>query len=170
MMIEVTGMGMTTMGVKLDEATRDRLKVAAQGIDRTPHWLIKQAIYSYLERLEKGDALPEIPALNAASMGESDEPPTPSSPESHQPFLDFAEQILPQSVSRSAITAAYRRPKPFPCCWSRPAYRRRWIRLRTSWPMIWPANCEIKRVLMAAPVWCRVCCRSSRSPRTKAWH
>src|SRR5476649_1148660 len=111
MMIEVTGMGMTTMGVKLDEATRDRLKVAAQGIDRTPHWLIKQAIYSYLERLEKGDALPEIPALNAASMGESDEPPTPSSPESHQPFLDFAEQILPQSVSRSAITAAYRRPE-----------------------------------------------------------
>ncbi|MDN5451249.1 MAG: bifunctional proline dehydrogenase/L-glutamate gamma-semialdehyde dehydrogenase PutA, partial [Enterobacterales bacterium] len=28
-----------------------------------------------------------------------------------QPFLDFAEQILPQSVSRSAITAAYRRPE-----------------------------------------------------------
>jgi len=31
--------------------------------------------------------------------------------EPHQPFLDFAEQILPQSVSRAAITAAYRRPE-----------------------------------------------------------
>jgi RHH-type transcriptional regulator, proline utilization regulon repressor / proline dehydrogenase / delta 1-pyrroline-5-carboxylate dehydrogenase len=50
-------MGMTTMGVKLDEGTRDRLKVAAQQIDRTPHWLIKQAIFSYLERLESGDAI-----------------------------------------------------------------------------------------------------------------
>lgn len=105
-------MGMTTMGVKLDEATRDRLKVAAQGIDRTPHWLIKQAIYSYLERLENGDALPEIPALNAAGMSDHEEQPALSLLETHQPFLDFAEQILPQSVSRSAITAAYRRPEP----------------------------------------------------------
>lgn len=104
-------MGMTTMGVKLDEATRDRLKVAAQGIDRTPHWLIKQAIYSYLERLENGDALPEIPALGTGNVAESDEQPALALVESHQPFLDFAEQILPQSVSRSAITAAYRRPE-----------------------------------------------------------
>ncbi|EOI5718063.1 trifunctional transcriptional regulator/proline dehydrogenase/L-glutamate gamma-semialdehyde dehydrogenase, partial [Cronobacter turicensis] len=29
--------------------------------------------------------------------------------ESHQPFLEFAEQIQPQSVSRAAITAAWRR-------------------------------------------------------------
>lgn len=36
-------MANTTMGVKLDEATRDRIKSAAQRIDRTPHWLIKQA-------------------------------------------------------------------------------------------------------------------------------
>ena len=47
-------MGTTTMGVKLDEATRDRIKSAAQRIDRTPHWLIKQAIFNYLERLESG--------------------------------------------------------------------------------------------------------------------
>ena len=47
-------MGSTTMGVKLDEATRDRIKGAAQRIDRTPHWLIKQAIFNYLERLENG--------------------------------------------------------------------------------------------------------------------
>ena len=54
----------TTLGVKLDELTRERLKAAARHIDRTPHWLIKQAIYSYLERLESG-ALPA--AARAAS-------------------------------------------------------------------------------------------------------
>ena len=105
-------MGMTTMGVKLDEGTRDRLKVAAQQIDRTPHWLIKQAIFSYLERLENGDALPEIPSLNGAAAENADDTPPLTVQESHQPFLDFAEQIQPQSVSRSAITAAYRRPEP----------------------------------------------------------
>src|SRR5476649_2847072 len=110
--MECLRMGMTTMGVKLDEGTRDRLKVAAQQIDRTPHWLIKQAIFSYLERLESGDALPEIPALNGTAPESADEYTAPLLQESHQPFLDFAEQIQPQSVSRSAITAAYRRPEP----------------------------------------------------------
>lgn len=54
-------MGTTTMGVKLDEATRDRIKAAAQQIDRTPHWVIKQAIFNYLERVESGSTLPELP-------------------------------------------------------------------------------------------------------------
>lgn len=35
-------MGTTTMGVKLDDATRERIKSAATRIDRTPHWLIKR--------------------------------------------------------------------------------------------------------------------------------
>lgn len=30
----------------------------------------------------------------------------------HQCFLEFAESILPQSVLRASITAAYRRPEP----------------------------------------------------------
>ena len=30
-------MGTTTMGVKLDDATRERIKFAASRIDRTPH-------------------------------------------------------------------------------------------------------------------------------------
>ncbi|EJF7776081.1 ribbon-helix-helix protein, CopG family, partial [Salmonella enterica subsp. enterica] len=34
----------TTMGVRLDDETRERIKAAAQKIDRTPHWLIRQAI------------------------------------------------------------------------------------------------------------------------------
>lgn len=61
-------MGTTTMGVKLDEATRDRIKLAAQKIDRTPHWLIKQAIFNYLGQLEAGETLAEIPLqLNDAA-------------------------------------------------------------------------------------------------------
>ncbi|MFS2224852.1 trifunctional transcriptional regulator/proline dehydrogenase/L-glutamate gamma-semialdehyde dehydrogenase [Pantoea sp. B65] len=99
-------MATTTMGVKLDEATRDRIKLAAQKIDRTPHWLIKQAIFNYLSHLETGDAVPEI-ALNSA-LNENDEQPAE---EYHQPFLDFAEHILPQSVTRAAITSAWRRPE-----------------------------------------------------------
>ncbi|HFZ8995327.1 TPA: trifunctional transcriptional regulator/proline dehydrogenase/L-glutamate gamma-semialdehyde dehydrogenase [Citrobacter freundii] len=101
-------MGTTTMGVKLDEATRERIKMAAARIDRTPHWLIKQAIFSYLEKLENDAALPELPALLAGAANEVDEAGIPPE-EPHQPFLEFAEQILPQSVSRAAITAAWRR-------------------------------------------------------------
>lgn len=102
-------MGTTTMGVKLDDATRERIKSAATRIDRTPHWLIKQAIFSYLEQLENSDTLPELPALLSGAANESDEAPTPAE-EPHQPFLDFAEQILPQSVSRRDHRA-YRRPE-----------------------------------------------------------
>ncbi|MFH8134819.1 trifunctional transcriptional regulator/proline dehydrogenase/L-glutamate gamma-semialdehyde dehydrogenase [Pantoea osteomyelitidis] len=99
-------MGTTTMGVKLDEATRDRIKQAAQKVDRTPHWLIKQAIFNYLTQVEAGESLPEIPLHNGQAEG--DDPPQE---QGHQPFLEFAEHILPQSVSRSAITAAWRRPE-----------------------------------------------------------
>ncbi|WP_393947124.1 trifunctional transcriptional regulator/proline dehydrogenase/L-glutamate gamma-semialdehyde dehydrogenase [Kluyvera intermedia] len=101
-------MGTTTMGVKLDDATRERIKSAATRIDRTPHWLIKQAIFNYLEKLENNETLPELPALLSGAANESDET-APAVEENHQPFLEFAEQILPQSVTRAAITAAWRR-------------------------------------------------------------
>ncbi|WP_292992272.1 trifunctional transcriptional regulator/proline dehydrogenase/L-glutamate gamma-semialdehyde dehydrogenase [Pantoea sp.] len=100
-------MATTTMGVKLDDATRERIKLAAQRIDRTPHWLIKQAIFNYLGQLESGDAVPEV-SLSAHVVAEADDI---QPEETHQPFLDFAEQILPQSVTRSAVTAAWRRPE-----------------------------------------------------------
>ncbi|MEX0446200.1 trifunctional transcriptional regulator/proline dehydrogenase/L-glutamate gamma-semialdehyde dehydrogenase [Xenorhabdus sp. SGI246] len=103
-------MGSTTMGVKLDEATRDRIKAAAQRIERTPHWLIKQAIFNYLERLENEEKIPEISATqNNKEEKISEEESQIEVP--YQPFLDFAEHILPQSVKRSAITAAYRLPE-----------------------------------------------------------
>lgn len=101
-------MATTTLGVKLDEATRDRLKQAAQTIDRTPHWLIKQAIFTYLEQLESGLTPPEQSGL-AAAAGE--EPLETLTEQGIQVFLEFAESILPQSVLRAAITSAYRRPE-----------------------------------------------------------
>jgi RHH-type proline utilization regulon transcriptional repressor/proline dehydrogenase/delta 1-pyrroline-5-carboxylate dehydrogenase len=101
-------MATTTLGVKLDDATRDRLKQAAQSIDRTPHWLIKQAIFNYLEQIEGGLTPAEHAGLAAAAGEESVEH---LSEQGLQVFLDFAESILPQSVLRAAITAAYRRPE-----------------------------------------------------------
>ncbi|QIB50876.1 trifunctional transcriptional regulator/proline dehydrogenase/L-glutamate gamma-semialdehyde dehydrogenase [Pseudomonas sp. OIL-1] len=105
-------MANTTLGVKLDEATRTRLKDAAARIDRTPHWLIKQAIFSYLETLERGVEMPELAAL-AQRIGAGDTSAIDQlSEHSFQPFLEFAQSILPQPVLRAAITAAYRRPEP----------------------------------------------------------
>ncbi|WP_075181079.1 trifunctional transcriptional regulator/proline dehydrogenase/L-glutamate gamma-semialdehyde dehydrogenase [Pantoea sp. 1.19] len=98
-------MGTTTMGVKLDDATRDRIKAAAQHIDRTPHWLIKQAIFNYLAQIESGESLPVAPP---SSQPDGDEGVPDEAP---QPFLDFAEQVLPQSATRATITAAWRRPE-----------------------------------------------------------
>jgi len=101
-------MATTTLGVKLDDPTRERLKAAAQSVDRTPHWLIKQAIFNYLEKLEGGATLGELNGLSAANGDEVGELPTEHT---HQCFLEFAESILPQSVLRAAITGAYRRPE-----------------------------------------------------------
>jgi RHH-type proline utilization regulon transcriptional repressor/proline dehydrogenase/delta 1-pyrroline-5-carboxylate dehydrogenase len=102
-------MATTTLGVKLDDATRERLKMAAHSIDRTPHWLIKQAIFNYLEKLEGGATLME---LNGVVGKEPDELVDLQADVAHQCFLEFAESILPQSVLRAAITSAYRRPEP----------------------------------------------------------
>ena len=63
-------MATTTLGVKLDDATRDRLKQAAQSIDRTPHWLIKQAIFNYLEQIEGGLTPAEHSGLAAVAGDE----------------------------------------------------------------------------------------------------
>ena len=42
----------TTVGVKLDDPTRERLKTVAKSLDRAPHWVIKTALIEYLEREE----------------------------------------------------------------------------------------------------------------------
>ena len=64
----------TTMGVRLDDETRERIKAAAQKIDRTPHWLIRQAIFDYLTQL---DSLPDgtLPAAGTPSAQEDETVP-----------------------------------------------------------------------------------------------
>lgn len=102
-------MAVTTIGVKIDEELKTRLKKAADRLDRSPHWLIKQAIFSVLERIERGedtgslfgDRKADIDVGEAGGVGSA-----------AQPFLDFAQSIQPQSVLRARITAAYRRPEP----------------------------------------------------------
>ena len=46
-------MGGTTMGVKVDEETRERLKRVAKMKDRSVHWLMKEALRRYLESEER---------------------------------------------------------------------------------------------------------------------
>ncbi len=48
-------MSATTMGIKLDEKTRERLKKLGRTRDRSPHWLMKQAIAQYLDIEERNE-------------------------------------------------------------------------------------------------------------------
>lgn len=44
---------MTTVGVKLDEETRDRLRKLGEAKQRSAHWLMKEAIARYLDAEER---------------------------------------------------------------------------------------------------------------------
>lgn len=94
--------------VKIDDHLAGRLKRSAAGVGRSPHWLIKQAILSILEQIERGKAPADI--FDGADMAEADNdsmvPDLPATP-----FLEFAQTVQPQSVLRAKITAAYRRPE-----------------------------------------------------------
>lgn len=154
-------MGMTTMGVKLDDATRERIKTAATRIDRTPHWLIKQAIFNYLERLESDEGLPELPALLAGAANESEEAPA-AGDESHQPFPNSPSRSCRSPSAAPPLPARTVAPKPTPyrCCWSRLACRKPLPPRRTAWRTSWLTNCVTRRPPPAAPGWFRVCCRN----------
>jgi RHH-type proline utilization regulon transcriptional repressor/proline dehydrogenase/delta 1-pyrroline-5-carboxylate dehydrogenase len=99
-----------TLGVKVDDTLRDRLKAAAQKLNCTPHWLHKQALLAYVEKIERGQLPAEMTYFSQdrgegeSGEGEAD-PVTP-------PFFEFGQDVQPQSVLRAAITAAYRRPEP----------------------------------------------------------
>lgn len=46
-------MASTTMGVKLDAETRERLVKLGEQKARSPHWLMKAAVREYLDREER---------------------------------------------------------------------------------------------------------------------
>jgi len=103
----------TTLGVKVDDALRQRLRDAARRTGRTVHWLLKQSILNYLERIEQGPLPLELSLSQGA--GEAHVEPAErleDAEEKVQPFLAFAQSLAPQTVLRAAITAAYRRPEP----------------------------------------------------------
>lgn len=101
-------MSTTTLGVKVDNALRDRLKRASERLGCTPHWLHKQALIAYVEAIEQG----QLPAEISFLAGQDSETTVESGgTESYTPFYEFAQDILPQSVLRSYITSAYRRPE-----------------------------------------------------------
>jgi predicted transcriptional regulator len=46
---------MTSKAVKMDDATYDRLKALGAARQRSPHWLMKEAIRQFLEREEQAE-------------------------------------------------------------------------------------------------------------------
>ena len=109
-------MSTVTLGLKVDEALRTRIKEAAIQQGRTPHWLIKQAVLQYVESVERGLPLPGethgATSSDALADAEDAEALAGSAAPFEKPFLDWAQSVLPQTELRAAITAAWHRPEP----------------------------------------------------------
>ena len=102
----------TTIGIKVDDTLRERIRNAAQNMGRTPHWLIKQAVLQYVDALERGATTIRLTGLGEPPQDDgAEDAPTPPPMETAQPFLVFAQSILPQTPLRAAITAAWHRPE-----------------------------------------------------------
>ncbi|HVJ31490.1 MAG TPA: trifunctional transcriptional regulator/proline dehydrogenase/L-glutamate gamma-semialdehyde dehydrogenase [Terriglobia bacterium] len=100
-------MATTTIGVKIDDNLRARLKAAADRQGKSSHWLIKQAIVTVLERLERGEDIAGGDDRHGVEIEDG-----AGASELAQPFLEFAQTVQPQTVLRAKITSAYRRPEP----------------------------------------------------------
>jgi RHH-type transcriptional regulator, proline utilization regulon repressor / proline dehydrogenase / delta 1-pyrroline-5-carboxylate dehydrogenase len=96
----------TTIGVKVDDELKARLRAAAQVVGRSPHWLVKHALIFAVERIEQSGHLP-----GGLTGGSQDDESPSDVQELPRPFLDFAQSVQPQGVLRAQITAAYRRPE-----------------------------------------------------------
>lgn len=103
-------MATTTLGVKVDESVRDRLRAAADRLGCTAHWLHKQALTAYIDAIERGQLPDEIRFIAGVEPDAEAGDLVPDTP--FPPFYDFAQDVQPQSLLRAAISAAYRRPEP----------------------------------------------------------
>ncbi|WP_181703946.1 trifunctional transcriptional regulator/proline dehydrogenase/L-glutamate gamma-semialdehyde dehydrogenase [Chthonobacter albigriseus] len=101
-------MAATTIGVKVTDDLRLRLKAAADRVGRSPHFLIKQALLSTVERIERGEDVAHLIG-DGATLDVVDGATDPDA--APRPFMEFAQSVHPQSVLRAKITAAYRRPE-----------------------------------------------------------
>lgn len=139
-------MGTTTMGVKLDDATRERIKSAATRIDRTPHWLIKQAIFLISNNWKTAilcrSYLRCFLALPMRAMKHRLRQRNHTNHSSTLPSK-FCPSRFPAPRSQRPIAA--RKPKRFLCCWNKPACRSQLLNRRTNWRINWPINCVIKK-------------------------
>ncbi|WWO99265.1 MAG: trifunctional transcriptional regulator/proline dehydrogenase/L-glutamate gamma-semialdehyde dehydrogenase [Candidatus Dasytiphilus stammeri] len=92
--------------IKLEETMHNKINNAAQHINRTSHWLIKQAITNYLDEIEKGKISLDLNFPKDLNNLEIQEITLSEDP--YQPFRYFSENILPQTKIRSSITSASR--------------------------------------------------------------
>ncbi|MDY7577011.1 trifunctional transcriptional regulator/proline dehydrogenase/L-glutamate gamma-semialdehyde dehydrogenase [Herbaspirillum sp. RTI4] len=110
-------MSTVTLGLKVDEALRNRIKEAAALQGRTAHWVCKQAVLQYVESLERSQSAGAAPSAAAGVSAFSDVDDADESALSAevipqvQPFLDWAQNVQPQTDLRAAITAAWHRPE-----------------------------------------------------------
>ncbi|MDO5103359.1 MAG: bifunctional proline dehydrogenase/L-glutamate gamma-semialdehyde dehydrogenase PutA [Lautropia sp.] len=111
-------MSHTHLNIKVEEALHNRLKQVAERNHRTLPWLVKQALLSYMENIERGYLPPELqagaPGIKTAGL---DGVAQHADPNQVQPFLAFAQDVAPQTPQRAAITAAWRRPEPEAVSW-----------------------------------------------------
>ena len=89
----------TTLGIKVDDALRQRIRTAASQIERTPHWLIKQAIFNFLDSLDRGvvPPMPGAPLPEGQGAEESGLSAGGAGGVEVQPFLEFAQSVSPQT-------------------------------------------------------------------------
>jgi predicted transcriptional regulator len=62
---------MTSKAVKLDDSIYDRLKVLGEARQRSPHWLMKEAIRQFLDREEAAEQI-RLDTLQRVAQFEAD--------------------------------------------------------------------------------------------------
>lgn len=56
MILAMTAAATRPVAIKIDENTKARIKRLADARQRTPHWLMREAVIQYVEREEKREA------------------------------------------------------------------------------------------------------------------